>query len=64
MYFVYILKSLIREDSYYVGFTTDMDSRLHIHNRGDVSATAPYRPWELKTFLAFNDRSRALEFEK
>lgn len=64
MYFVYILKSLSRKDAYYVGFTTDLDSRLAIHNRGEVSATAPGRPWAIKTFLAFADRSRALAFEK
>jgi len=46
VYFVYILKSLSTGRNY-VGFTKDLDSRLAQHNRGSVTSTKPYRPWEI-----------------
>ena len=63
-YYVYILRSLRDSERHYTGFTEDMTDRLDRHNSGAVPATAPYRPWEFKTVLAFTNRARALDFER
>jgi predicted GIY-YIG superfamily endonuclease len=35
-----------------------------INNHGQSAHTAKYKPWELITYVAFKDRSRAISFEK
>jgi len=40
-----------------------MKARLTKHNHGEVPHTAKYRPWQIKTALAFRDRDRAIAFE-
>jgi len=62
--FVYILKSDTDIDHFYVGVTDDVAARLQKHNAGEVSHTSKYRPWHLKTYVAFSDEKRAFEFEK
>jgi putative endonuclease len=63
MFYVYILVS---EDGqhFYTGLTDDLRTRLHKHNAGHVSHTSKYRPWKLKTYVAFSDSPQALAFEK
>lgn len=63
MRYVYILESL---DSlhFYVGMTDDLRARLSKHNAGEVSHTSKYRPWRLRTYIAFDDEQRAILFEK
>ena len=63
-YFVYILESVSQPDRHYTGFTEDLQDRIEHHNAGAVPSTAPFRPWRLKTFVAFTDRAQALEFER
>jgi putative endonuclease len=38
--------------------------RLAKHNSGDVPHTAKYRPWRLKTYVAFLDEGQAFAFER
>ena len=64
MKYVYILQSISFPDNYYTGVTDDLEKRLKKHNSGDVSHTSKYRPWKLKSFIAFDDEIKALEFEK
>ena len=64
MTYVYILRSLRNADRYYVGATADLRARLNKHNAGEVSHTAKYAPWAIKTYLAFSDEGRAFAFEK
>lgn len=61
--YVYILESTQFAGQRYVGFTTDLRARLKAHNAGRVPHTSKYRPWEIKTAVAFRDRYRALRFE-
>ena len=63
MTYVYILESL---DSahFYIGITSDLKARLAKHNAGEVPHTSKYRPWRLKTYVAFSDEARAIAFEK
>ncbi|HOP20958.1 MAG TPA: GIY-YIG nuclease family protein [Amphiplicatus sp.] len=64
MKYVYILKSLSRPDTYYSGLTSDLRARLAKHNAGEVRHTSKYKPWELKTYLAFDDDEKAAAFER
>jgi len=63
-YYVYILQSEIDPKRFYTGFTEDLDSRLKSHNSGGCDHTSKYRPWRVKTAIAFNNRQKALYFEK
>ena len=38
--------------------------RVEHHNSGGSFHASKYRPWELKTYLAFADEDQALEFER
>jgi predicted GIY-YIG superfamily endonuclease len=64
MKYVYILKSCVDKDRYYTGITENIDMRIAKHNAGDVPHTSKYRPWELKTFVAFSSESQAFAFEQ
>lgn len=64
MKYVYILRSAEWPERHYVGITGDLRARLAKHNAGDVVHTSKYRPWSLKTYVAFADHDRALAFEK
>jgi predicted GIY-YIG superfamily endonuclease len=62
-YYVYILQSAIDKKRFYTGFTEDLDSRLKSHNCGKSNHTSKYRPWTIKTAIAFNNRQKAIDFE-
>jgi putative endonuclease len=62
--YVYILQSLTDNGHFYTGITDDLKARLSMHNSGAVTHTAKYRPWQIKTYVAFTDEGRALAFEK
>ncbi|MDD5679514.1 MAG: GIY-YIG nuclease family protein [Kiritimatiellae bacterium] len=63
MYFVYILRCINYLDQTYAGLTEKVDARVKKHNEGDNVSTARYRPWKLVFYCAFEDKSRALDFE-
>ena len=63
MKYVYILKS-VDGDHFYSGSTDDLRNRLRSHNAGQVSHTRKFKPWRLKTYLAFSDELQAIAFEK
>lgn len=63
MKFVYILQSLDGEH-FYTGITDDLGARLAKHNSGAVTHTSKFGPWQIKTFVAFSDDSRAIAFER
>jgi predicted GIY-YIG superfamily endonuclease len=48
----------------YVGYTSDLKARLKSHNQGKSKHTGKYSPWELITYVAFSEQSKALAFEK
>jgi predicted GIY-YIG superfamily endonuclease len=64
MYFVYMLRSESNPDRTYIGFTEDLKTRLSAHNHGQSPYTSKFKPWKLITYIAFNNRQKALEFEK
>jgi len=64
MKYVYILCSNAFPDRHYTGITDDLKTRLAKHNAGEVSHTSKYKPWKLKTYIAFSDEKVALAFER
>ena len=63
-YYVYILQSTVGIDRFYTGFTENLESRLIDHNSGKNPHTAKYKPWRIKTAIAFTDRQKCLDFER
>ena len=64
MYYVYLIKSVQYPENKYVGFTTDLESRLQKHNEGGSVHTTRCRSWELVACILIPDKGKALEFEK
>jgi putative endonuclease len=62
--YVYVLRSEANPKRFYTGRTVDLRERLTRHNSGKVPHTAKWRPWRIKTYIAFSDAVRALEFER
>lgn len=63
MKYVYILESE-DGDHFYVGVTDDVDARLATHYAGEAVHTAKFRPWRIRTCVAFDDDARAFAFER
>lgn len=65
MWCVYILESQSHPGTFYTGMTNDLKRRLSEHNPAQNSGhIAKYQPWKLHTYIAFNDKNTAQEFEK
>jgi putative endonuclease len=62
-YYVYILKSQ-KNDSLYIGYTTDLRKRFKQHNNGESLATKPFRPYKLIFYEAFLNRIDAKHREE
>jgi predicted GIY-YIG superfamily endonuclease len=62
LHYVYILRNASGKQ--YVGQTADIEARLKEHNEGSVTATKKLRTWHVEWFCCFNDKKRAIEFEK
>lgn len=63
-HYVHILQSVPMPDRFYVGLSDDLRERLSKHNAGGVPHTSKFRPWGIKTAIAFRDRERASAFER
>ena len=64
MHYVYLIRSLADSMQTYVGYSTDLKTRLRTHNAGGSPHTGKHRPWQLVTYLAFSEKTLALEFER
>lgn len=62
MNYVYILYSS-KSNNFYYGHTEDLKKRFTLHNDGKVFATAPYVPWKLVFYSAFDNKKLAKDFE-
>jgi putative endonuclease len=62
--FVYILRSVIDPDEYYVGLTSNADARLSAHNAGLSPHTARHRPWRTLVRIEFDEEEPAVKFER
>jgi putative endonuclease len=63
MKYVYILQSENQPDRFYTGVTDDISRRLREHNTGQSIHTNKFKPWALKTYIAFHDPEKADAFE-
>ena len=63
-YYVYILQSTHNSDRFYTGFTENLEQRLKDHNSGENPHTVKFKPWRIKTTVAFTDRQKAIDFER
>lgn len=48
-----------KEQSIYIGFTTDLKNRFQRHNKGLEKSTKSKMPWELIYYEAYKDRKLA-----
>ncbi len=63
MHYVYILKSL-KDSTYYVGYTADLEARIKTHNKGKNKYTKGHIPYELLHSEAFENIKEAKIKEK
>ena len=64
LYYVYLLKSIPFPQKYYVGFSNEVSARLQVHNSGGSVHTSRYKPWQMVVYLSFEDKHKALAFER
>lgn len=63
-HYVYILESIADPARHYIGSTRDLQARLKKHNEGGCPHTSKFKPWRIRTAVAFDNRERAAAFEK
>jgi putative endonuclease len=63
MHYVYLLESQNHPGQRYIGSTNDLKKRLNDHNAGYSPHTAKFFPWILRTYIAFDSKEKAEEFE-
>jgi putative endonuclease len=64
MYYVYLLRSKIKPDQLYIGYTENIEVRLKKHNAGEIQSTKSYQPWILIYFEVFTSMKDAKQREK
>lgn len=62
MHYVYLLKCADR--SIYTGCTNNLTNRLSRHRKSQVHYTADKLPVELMTYICFQEKYKAYQFEK
>jgi predicted GIY-YIG superfamily endonuclease len=62
--FVYVLVSTVDPRRHYVGLTSNVVTRLAVHNSGGSQHTARDRPWKVIVSLEFAEEQSAVQFEK
>ena len=62
MWYVYILKC--KDGKYYTGYSSNLKNRIKQHNEGRVKFTSKRLPVEIVCYHAFNDKYRAVFYEK
>ncbi|MBI3342638.1 GIY-YIG nuclease family protein [Candidatus Gottesmanbacteria bacterium] len=62
MYYIYILK--LRDDTFYMGYSSELKSRIKNHIQGNVPQTRNLRPIILVFYAAFESKLKALHFEQ
>jgi len=60
MFYCYILYSQ-KLDKFYIGSTGDIEGRIQGHNSSNRGFTSSGRPWELKYYEAFEEKSDVMK---
>lgn len=63
MFYTYVLKSK-KDNELYIGFSSDLKSRLIEHNKGLVPSTRARRPLEIVYYEACINMKKAIAREK
>ena len=63
MFYIYVLKGS-SNPSYYVGYTSDLKTRIENHNAGNNTSTRRGRPWRLIYYEAFSAKNLAQRREQ
>jgi predicted GIY-YIG superfamily endonuclease len=63
-HFVYVLRNSDQDPQFYVGLTSDVQTRLADHNAGRCAHTVARRPWQIHVVLEFADEPTAIRFER
>lgn len=63
MYYVYVLFSL-KDQKFYIGFSTDVTRRFKEHSQGKNTSTKPRRPFELIYYEAHYAKADAQKRER
>lgn len=63
MYYVYILQSE-KDKTFYTGFSEKLDQRIQSHNWHMARYTSAKAPYRLVWCSCFQDKKKALDFEK
>ena len=64
MHYVYLIRSIDYPCQTYVGCTENLIKRLDHHNSGASHHTRQYKPWKIIVALSFEDKQRAIDFER
>jgi len=64
MHYTYILQSIPNPSQTYIVFTSDLKTRLSNHNSGKSLHTNRHKPWQIKFYCAFDEKEKAIAFEK
>ena len=64
MYYVYVLKSLVKENTFYTGHTENLSVRLSQHNAGKTKSTKHGVPWEIAYQEEYQTIIEAINREK
>ena len=59
-YYVYMLKSLEEKTVTYVGYTSDIEKRIKLHNLGKGAKFTRGRKWKLIYKEKFNSKNEAI----
>ncbi|SHJ02271.1 putative endonuclease [Tangfeifania diversioriginum] len=62
-FIVYILQSK-KDNSYYIGFTSDLNQRLEYHNSGKSRYTSRKMPWKIVYTEKHKTRAEAMLSER
>ena len=62
IFYVYILQS--NRNRHYIGFTSDLESRVYKHNNKHKGFTGTSEEWKVLKFVALSDKFEALRLEK
>lgn len=62
MHTVYLLRC--SDNSIYTGCTSNLDKRIEYHLKGYVNSTKSKLPVKLETYIVFQCKYQAFEFEK
>jgi putative endonuclease len=54
----------MKHNKHYVSFTSSLEVRIKSHNEFGKDWTSKYRPWKLIYTTRFEEKSRAMKYEK